>query len=327
MATSGSWDYSLTAAQIIQAALEDLGEYSVGETTSSEDSALALVRLNMLVKQFQGQADMAQSLKVWTRQRVTLFFAKGQQQYTIGPASGDSRATTQYGRTTISAAEAAGQTTLSITATTDTTTYPGTTVTMTVSDIIGIEQNDGTIFWSTISSTGAGPTVVIGTGLDAAAAAGNYVWWFTSRAQRFPMIEAALLRNENGTDSPIEIYREVGQYESVADKMADGDPTSILVEPLRLNTRITLNSQPTDVTKQLRLTVLYPAEDYDATTNDIAFPQEWFAALSWELAFRLAPAFGRPWTPEMKENRDNALQIARQASPENSSAYYQPGRE
>ena len=326
MTTSASWDYSLTATQIINAAMEDIGVLAAGETLSSEDQTLALTRLNLLVKQFQGQSDMGQSLKVWTRQRVTLFLAKGQQTYTIGPAATDSRATTQYGRTTISANEAIGQTVLSITSNTDTVTYPGTTVTMTASDIVGIQLNDGTIQWSTISGTPSS-TMTIADSLTVASNAGKYVWWFTSRAQRFPMIESALLRDKDRNDTTIAIYREVGEYEGLLNKEAQGDATAILVEPLRLNTRITLDAQPTDVTKQLRLTVLYPAEDYDSATNDIAFPQEWLAALEWELAFRCAPAFGRQWTPDMEANHSRALLMAQQLNPENSSAYFQPGKE
>jgi hypothetical protein len=109
----------------------------------------------------------------------------------------------------------------------------------------------------------------------------------------------------------------------VADKYADGQPSAILIEPLATNTRITLDSQPTDVTSQIVLTVQYPAEDYDATTDDIAFPQEYFAALEWELAFRLAPAYGSVWTPVMEANRKNALSIASRLNPEMSSMYFQ----
>jgi len=177
MATSGSWNHSLTAAQIIRLALEDIGALSAYETISSEDQDGALRRLNQIVKQWQGTSDMAQGMKVWTRQRVTLFLAKGQQKYTVGPASTDSRATTAYGRTTIDAAEAVGQTVISVTATTDTTTDPGTTVTMTASDFIAIEQDDGTLHWSTISSVAAGDTVTIAAVTTAAAAVGNYVYW------------------------------------------------------------------------------------------------------------------------------------------------------
>lgn len=326
MATSGSWNYLITAAQLIQVAGEDIGVVESGETLSSNDQDMFLRRLNYIVKQWQGTADMAQGLKVWTRQRVTLFLAKGQQTYTVGPASTDSRATTQYGRTTISAAEAIGQTVLSITSNTDTTTYPGTTVTMTASDIVGIEQDDGTIHWTTISGTPA-TTMTIASALTVAASSGNYVYWFTSRAQRIPEVEFVSLRDENLIDVPLQIFREVAEYERITNKTADGDPWAILVEPLQTNTRITLTSQPTDVTKQLRLTVIYPAEDYDATTNDIAYPQEWFAALEWELAKRCAPAFGRPWTPDMQANWLAATSIARELNQQNSTAFFEPGRE
>ena len=324
MATSGTFSYNRTAAQIIAAAFEDLGVIEPGVTVGSADSTMALSRLNMLVKQWQGNSDLAPGLKIHTRQRVTLFLAKGQQTYLIGPASTDARAATTYGRTTLSAAEAASQTTLSITSNTDTTTSPGTTVTMTASDIVGIELNDGTIQWTTISGTPAS-TMDIASGLTGAAAAGNYVYWFTSRAQRFPIVESAVLRDENRTDTPLSMYTDVREYEyGIADKYSDGSPTTILVEPLRITTRITLDSQPTDVTEQIVLTVLYPAENYDATTDDIAFPQEWFAALSWELAFRLAPSKGR-WTKEMEMNRQSALLMARSVNPENSVLYFQPG--
>jgi hypothetical protein len=326
MATSGSWDYSRSALQIISAAFEDLGVLIPGGTVASADSALALVRLNHLVKQWQGDADGFPGLHLVHRQRVTLFLAKGQQTYLIGPASTNARATTLYGRTTIDAAEAAGQTVISVTATSDTTTTPGTTSTATASDFIGIEQDDGTIHWSTVSSISAGDTITIGDALASAAAVGNYVWWFTSRAQRFPAIESAVLRDENYTDTPLTVYTDVREYEEgVSDKYADGDPTCILVEPLRITTRVTLDAQPTDVTKTIVLTVQYPAEDYDDTANDIAFPQEYLAALEWELAFRLAPAYGSVWTPVMEANRQNALSTARRLNPENSVLYFQPG--
>ncbi|HEY2931165.1 MAG TPA: hypothetical protein VGK99_05415 [Acidobacteriota bacterium] len=283
---------------------------------------MALRRLNMLVKQWQGNSDLAPGLKIHTRQRVTLFLAVGQQNYLVGPASTDARATTQYGRTTVSSAYASG-TSLSVTALTDTTTYPGTTVTMTASDIIGVELNDGTIGWTTISAAASSP-ITLAAGLGGAAAAGKYVWWFTSRAQRFPLIESAVLRNSSLDDTPLAVYTDVRDYElGIADKYSDGQPSAILVEPLRIATRVICNSQPTDITSQVLMTVLYPAEDYDATSDDIAFPQEWFAALSWELALRLAPAKGRPWTPEMDMNHKTALAMARSVNPENCTLYFQ----
>lgn len=325
MSTSGSWDYSLTAANIIDMAVENLGVLASGGTIVSADQTLALRRLNVIAKQYQGTADGAQGLKIHTRQRITLMLAKGQQTYSIGPASGDARASTAVYRTTIDGAEAIGQTVLSVTDTSDTTTYPGTTGTMTASDIIGIQQDDGTIFWTTVSSISAGVSVTVGTGLDVAASVGNYVWWFTSRAQRFPVIESAVLREAGYTTTPLNVYTDVREYEyGVSDKYADGTPTAILVEPLRIATRVTLNSQPTDVEQQIILTVLYPAEDYDATNNDIAFPQEALRFLSWELSFEIAPAFQAVWTPQMEKLRLESRQAWMNLNPENSVLYYQP---
>jgi|GEM_PF-2662379 len=327
MPTSGSYNFSLSAGQVIAAAYEDMGVVHAGGTISAADSTLALTRLNILVKQLSGDPDMSRGLKLWTRQRVTMALAVGQQTYHIGPASGDARASTQMGRTTLDAAEALGQTVLSVTATEDTTTYPGTTLTMTAADIIGIEQDDGTIFWSTVSSISAGDTVTIGTGLAVAAASGKYVWWFTARAQRLVEVESAVLRNASFgatqmNDRPLDIYREVRQYEEgVVNKYSRGTPTCLLIEPLRLTTRITLNAQPTDITEQIVFTALYPQEDYDATTDDVAFPQECFGMLSWELAFLLAPSVGR-WTPEMQANRERAVGIYKGLNPEMCDLYF-----
>lgn len=323
MSTSGSWNFSVTASNVIQTAYEDLKVVEPGGTVSSADSTLALDRLNKLVKQLRGRSDLAPGLEVSLRQRVTLFLAEGQQKYLVGPASTDARSTTAYGRTTVSSAYSSG-TSLTVTALTDTTTDPGTTATMTASDLIGVQLDDGSISWTTISAAASSP-ITLAAGLGGAAAVGNYVWWFTSRAQRFVEIESAVLRDENLNDIPLDVYRTVQAYEQgVADKHSDGDPTCILVEPLRITTRITLDSQPTDVTKQIVMTVLYPTEDYDATTDDVAFPQEYLAPLGWELAFRLSPSVGM-WTQEMQANYNRAWSLVRGMNPEMSDAYFRVG--
>jgi hypothetical protein len=330
MTTSSSWDYSVTAAQVMAAAAENLGLIQPAGTVPSNHSTAMLQRLNFIAKQWQGKADMAQGLKVHTRQRLTLFLAKGQQRYTVGPATTDARCSAQYGRTTISAAEAAAQTVISITSNTDTTTYPGTTVTMTNADFVGIVLDDGTIHWTTISGTPAA-TMTIAVQLPSAAAAGNFVYWFTSRAQHFPVLEYAVLRTFDtstfgkATDLPLDVFRDVQSYESLPDKTYSGDPLALLVEPLRLNTAVTLNCQPSDVSKVVNLDVLYPAEDYDATSNDIAFPQEWFAALEWELTKRYCAAAGAEWTQVMSDTYTQATAIARELNQENSTMHFQPG--
>lgn len=331
MPTSGSYTYQVTALQIINAAAEDIGVRVAGQSLIAADLATALATLNMLVKQWQGTSDKFPGLKQWTRQRVTLFLAQNQMRYLVGPNSGDSMACLSgtYGRTTIRTTSAGGTTALPITATSDTTTTPGTTVTMANSDNIGIRLNDGTIQWTTISSTGAGPIANLGAALTSAANAGNYVYWFTSKAQRFVDCEAAVYRDENLIDLPLRIYTDVQEYEGLTQKNATGDPTAILLEYQRLNTAVTCNFATANTQRQLRLTVYYPAEDYSsaAGADDISYPQEFYAALEWELARRLAPKFGYPWTPDLAQNWQINVQDAISLNPQNSSAYFEPGRE
>ncbi len=324
MPTSGSYNYSLTAADIIQAMYEDMSVVEPGGTVSSADSVMALRRLNLISKQYQGTADGAPGIKVHTRQRISLILAKGQQTYLIGPATTDARSSTSMGRTTVGTAYVSG-TSLIVSSASDAASYPGSTLSMASGDFIGAQLSDGSIEWTTINGAPAGNTITLTAGFSLAAAAGNYVWFFTNRAQRFPVIESALLRQIGRTDTPLEVYRDAIQYDQgVANKYASGSPTAVLVEPLRTNTRLTFDSQPADVTQTVMLTVLYPSEDYDATTDDIAYPQEALRFLSWELAFAMAPSIGR-WTPEMEKNRNEARSIYLNLNPENSTLHFQPG--
>ena len=322
MATSGSWNFSMTAANVIQSAHEDLGLVEPGGTIASAALAVSLNRLNQLVKQFQGTADKATGLKVWTRQRLVLFPVSGQARYLVGPASTDDRASVNSLATVLTAAKTASATSITVSSTTG----------MTAADVIGFVTDAGTIGWTTISTVDSSTGLTIAANSIGAAASGRVVYTYTSKAQRFVDWEAAVLRDNSSVgqpiDIPINVYTDVGQYEAVPQKLAAGDPLAILIEPQRLNTVVTCNFASTNMYKTLRLTVIYPAEDYDDTTgaDDIAFPQEWYAALSWELAFRLSPSAGI-WTPQMEAVRQEALGIARGLNPENSSDSFQPEKD
>ena len=330
MATSGSYNFSVNRDDILAEGYRVARLIGQDQVMNARDIADGAMALNLIVKQWQAKSDFAPGLKVWSRKRLTLFLAKGQSRYLIGPASTDARCTEQYGRTTISAAEALGQTVISITSNTDTTTYPGTTVTMTSGDFVAVELNDGTLQWTTISGTPAA-TMTVADALTASASAGNYVYWFTSRAQRFPLIEYAALRifgstAGKATDQGLAIYRDVQEYESLPDKTASGDPTAILIEPLRITTAVTLNSQPQDVRKVVQLTAQYPSEDYDTLTDDVAYPQEWYRALAYQLGMDLCIRGGKAISPDLKLMRDEALSMAQQVNFETSGRYFEPER-
>lgn len=323
MPTSSSWNYSATAATIMLSAAEDIGMVEPGQSINAADQATMLRTLNYLVKQWQGMSDKFPGLKIWTRQRLVIFFAAAQNRFLIGPASGDDRASVDSLATTLSASKAANATAVTVTDTTG----------MTAGDQIGFVTDAGPIGWTTISVVNSSTSLTLPANSVGAASAGRVVFSYTNKAQRFVECEAAVLRDNSSAgqpiDIPIEIYTDVQQYENITQKKAPGDPTAILVEPMRLNTVVTTNFASPNTYKTLRLTVIYPAEDYDDSTgaDDISYPQEYFAALEWELARRCAPKFGKPWSVDHQNAWQVAVQEGVNLNPDETHLCFQPGRE
>lgn len=323
MATSGSWNYSVTALNIITSAAEDIGVIANGQSLNANDLAMMLRTLNLLVKQWQGTSDKFPGLKVWTRQRLVIFPVYNQARYLVGPAAGDDRASVNSLATTLGAAKTASATSITVTSTTG----------MAAADIIGFVLDDGTVGWGTISTVDSATGLTIAANSIGAAASGKVVYTYTSKAQRFVELESALLRDNSTVnlpiDTPLHVYTDVQSYEALPDKNAQGDCTAILVEPGRLNTVVTMNYKVQNAYKTLRLTVIYPSEDYDdaAGADDIAYPQEYFAALEWELARRSAPKFGYPWTKDMIMHWEIAVKAGVNLNPEDTSLYYEPEKD
>jgi hypothetical protein len=328
--TSSVWTYSVTASDIITSALEDIEVIANGQTADANDVTTSLRTLNLLVKQWQGTSDKFPGLKVWTRQRVAMPFVLNQSRYLIGPASSDDRAAVMVGSsatasfvaTQLSAAKAANATSVTVSSTTG----------MTAADQIGfINATTGVLGWTTISSVDSATGLTLPANSVAAALSGSIVYTYTSKAQRFVEVESVVLRDWSSPSQPIdmglELYTDVQQFEAITQKQAPGDCTAVLVEPQRLNTAITLNFAAANLYKTLRMTVIYPAEDYTTTANDIAYPQEYFAALEWELARRLAPKFGKPWSSDMQNHWTIAVTEGVNINPDNTSLSYEPNRE
>ena len=105
MTTSGSKNFAITRATIIESALRKIGEYDQGEAIPGDEVAAASMALNLRSKEL-----VARGIDVWLRSEVTLFLQKDQQSYNLGTAF----ATTSFVETTLSADEASGQTGISV---------------------------------------------------------------------------------------------------------------------------------------------------------------------------------------------------------------------
>lgn len=84
MTTSGSVDFTVNRNEIIESALQAIGVIAVGQTMSASHVSTGARWLNLIVKQWQGAADMSPGLKVWSRKRGYIFPQTNKHEYALG---------------------------------------------------------------------------------------------------------------------------------------------------------------------------------------------------------------------------------------------------
>jgi len=275
MATSGSKDYSITRANIIDAALRKTGEFDAGDTVPGDETTAADFALNLMIKEW-----VARGIDIWLRDEVTLFLQPNQQSYAMGTAN----ATTSYVETTTTAAEVTSATVIDVTSSTG----------MTAADIIGIKLDDDSIHWDTIATVDSSIQVTITTGIASAAASGNKVYAYTTTAGRPQKIISAFRRDINALDTQVSIIGET-DYRSQSNKASEGPPVEIWYQPTL--TTGTLYVWPVDGGKnwdKLVLSCQFLPDDFDSGADNPEFPIEFGNALVWGLAAELASEYGLP---------------------------------
>lgn len=278
MATSGSANFAATRDEIISAAARRARVLAMGETMSSAMLDEIAHELNAMIKHWQSIG-----INVWTIAEATLFPAVDQVKYGAGSGATDHIAYA-YDATTLSADEAAAQTVLSITSNSG----------MTDGDYIGIELDDGTIHWSTISSS-TSTTVTIASGLASAAASGNAVFSYTSKINRpLNVIDARAYNFTSGIDRPLAPMLHRLDYQALPSKATSGSITQLFYDR-QLTIGYFYLYQPVDaVTELVKFTHRRPIEDFDAAGNNPDLPQEWITVLEWSLAAAIGPMYGLP---------------------------------
>lgn len=291
MATSGSRDFSLTRNNIVKRAFNFINIYGPSDTIDSGDQDLALDLLNMIVKSWN-----AELRQTWNRQNATIFTAYQDAQYDLS-STGD-HWTKSYVNTTIgSSGEALGQTVLTVVSSTG----------MTASDYVGIELDDGTRQWTTIVSVDSATQITVTASLTAAAAAGNTVVAYTTKADRPLEILTAVWKDLTATtETKLEqlLYEE---YQYITDKTTDGPPSCFMYHPQLTTGKLWLWPRPNNVDYILNITFQESAEDFDSQSDSADFPQEWEYPLIVNLSAALCFPYGR--YPEMDKIKQEAMML------------------
>jgi hypothetical protein len=175
---------------------------------------------------------------------------------------------------------------------TDTTIEVDSTTGMTVADNVGIVLDSGSIHWTTIATIPDADTITIATGLPSGVAVDKAVYAYTSKIPRPVRIIQAFTRNTSDQDYTVYPWHR-DEHWSMYDKTLISPPTRYFYEAHIPNGTLYTNYRPLDVTETLELVYHRPFEDFDAAGDEPDFPQEWFEALKYGLALRLAPEYGR----------------------------------
>jgi len=276
MAVSGSKNYAITRADIIEAALRKTGQFDASETPAGEETASADTALNLMVKEW-----VARGVDIWLRDEITLFLAKDTQLYPLGTTNATASVDAE---TTLSSAHSIGASSLTVVSTTG----------MTVANNVGIKLDDNTIHWTTIVTVPTSTTLTITTGIASAAASGKKVYAYTTKAGRPTKIIYAFRRDINDIDNEISIIGEKEYYRQ-SNKGSSGPPVEIWYQPTL--TTGSLYVWPVDGGAnwdKLIFTAHYYPDDFDAAGDNPQFPIEWGNALVWGLAAEIASEYGLP---------------------------------
>lgn len=279
MATSGSIDYNSTLTEIIEDVLSSIGVVGADYAVSYSDFLRVKRCINDLLKEWN-----AAGLHLWCKTEGVLFLTPSTSQYTINASSAKAAKASDTVVTEVATAASSSDTTLVVDSTSG----------MTASDYIGVELDDDTTHWTTISSITNSTTLELTDALTDDVAVDNNVYTFTTKIDRPTRILRA--SSVTGISTPTEIpMRSLGrtEYFNMATKTVTGQPTQFYYDPQLSTGELYIWPVPSDSTVRINFTYERPIEDLDSGTDNPDIPQEWLSTLKAVAAVRIAGSFGR----------------------------------
>lgn len=307
--TSGSINFAMTRDDIIRAALKKLGAFDASDSIPADEVEDAAFALNACIKELMAEGEVG----LWVRSVITLFIQQDQESYTMGSGSSD-HYTTSYSETAVTTDAVSGATTIVVDSATG----------FVVGYNIGIQVDDGSIHWTTITNI-ASTTITLNAALDDDASEGNDVYVYQTKAPFFQKPIEAFRRDDSDIDTTVSILA-YHDYVTLSQKPMDGAPTLVSWQPNLVSGTLfvwpTGGAEGSTVqTNKIVLTVDRTIEDMDVTSDNPDFPIEWGNVLVWLLAADLAPDYGLQLDDRMylraeaERKKEKALQYGQDTGP------------
>ena len=301
MATSNSHNYTINRNEAIKEALSLVGVGVEGESVEPEDTSIASRKLNLMIKAWQ-----AYGIKLWQRDEHDITLVASQNTYTLGQKSEGTATTDSANKLVDNSANflidniAVGDTAYNVT--------DGTSAAVTAIDDYKTLSFASDLFPD-----------------------GNEVYMITSADVSVPrplrILDCERV-DTNGNNTSLTLLTKQ-EWDDLSNKTTTGTPVNYHYDPTLNNGTLYIWQMPDATiasTYTLKITVNSPLEDMDSSTDDFDFPQEWLEAITYGLAYRLAPTYGLPQTERtmLKMDMDEALNLARDYDSEDGSIFFQP---
>ena len=292
MSVSGTTSFTQTRDQLIFDAFALLNVYGIGRTPSAEDFNIAISFLNKMIK-FWG----TKGLHLWCKEEAVLYFTQYKSQYGFGNSN------------SINLTPAYSCLRSNVSTTQTTAAYPIGTMAfniinsgkMNIGDNIGIVQSDNSLFWTTIASVTT-TSVILNSGITVATNNATMVYSFPISAilnKPYRIIGARLVNgfDSGATTTVNEIMMNPishADYQNLPTKSINSSvPNQYNYDPQLDYGVLNLWPRPNNCSYRIHFTYERIIDDMNNPGDNFDFPQEWLEPLTWELAVRLAPAFGK----------------------------------
>lgn len=308
MAISGTNTFSLTRNQIINRAGAILGIKTRGRNLTNEEMNDGSDILNMMVKSWKSKGQY-----LWKTTEGTLFLVVGQEKYNLDGSTAN--ATESFNQTTTTATALSGAFSIDVTASTG----------MVVGYNIGIEQDDNTIHWTTISSIST-LTIGLTDNLTANATSGNKVYVYQTKITRPEKVNQCRLRYNNDVTDVVldQISRDT--YFGYSNKYSQGKPNSYFYDKQLSNGYIYIYPTPDNATDTIKFTFEKQFFDFSSAIDDPDFPVEWLLPIATNLAYWWHYDFGisAEKAERIKRDAEQLLVDSDGYDREGTSIYFQP---
>ncbi len=289
LTTSGNYPSTSTASQIISAALRKCSAIADEETPTASEANNSLQSLNAMVKGWQ-----ADQIHVWAEEEAILFLQPKQPQYQLGPTSTDNACLfndlTQSSLTVTAAPNASSLTVAS-------------SAGMSSGAYIGIQLDVGSNFWTTINGVPVGNVVTLTTPMPSQATSGAIVFSYANKLMRpLRVLEARKYIYSSQIETPL-VPLSRFDYDYLPNKFNTGTVTQFFFDPQTGNGVQSMGAQlakmnmwpaPSDNQSGVRFVAQRPLQSFSTLANIPDFPDEWVAAMTWNLALEIGPEYDVP---------------------------------